>query len=406
MAISGRCDPKFERVGEEFERNFREREEVGASVCVTVEGETVVDLWGGTADIETGDPWKEDTVSIVFSSTKGATALCAHILASRGLLDIDAPVVKYWPEFGKAGKENIPVRMLLNHQAGLPHVRKPLPQGAYFDWELMVHALEEQEPFWEPGTRHGYQFVVFGWLVGEVVRRVSGKSLGRFFQDEVAKPLGLDFWIGLPEEIEPRVAKIIGVDVQQMLDSPFMKAVMADPNSISALAMFNDGGHFTDPGQVDSRAAHAAEIGGAGGITNARGLAGMYAPLACGGSLKGVDLVDRDTLARMSAVSSATGQDATLLGPGRISLGFTKSMDNRRQPPGMQDSVILSEDAFGHPGAGGSIGFADPRERMSFGYTMNKQGPGLAINPRGQSLVDAVYVSLGFKSNKSGSWVR
>lgn len=356
MAISGRCDPKFERVGEEFERNFREREEVGASVCVTVEGETVVDLWGGTADIETGDPWKEGTVSIIFSSTKGATALCAHILASRGLLDIDAPVVKYWPEFGKAGKENIPVRMLLNHQAGLPAIRKPLPKGAFYDWELMVRALEEQKPFWEPGTRHGYHMLTFGWLVGEVVRRVSGKSLGRFFQDEVAKPLELDFWIGLPEEIEPQVAKIIGVNVQQMLDSPFMKAVMADPKSISALAMFNDGGHNTDPGQVDSRAAHAAEIGGAGGITNARGLADMYAPLACGGSLKGVDLVDRDTLARMSAVSSATGQDATLLVPLRISLGFLKSMDNRRQPPGMQDSVILSEDAFGHPGAGDPSG--------------------------------------------------
>lgn len=404
MAISGRCDPKFERVGEEFERNFKEREEVGASVCVAVEGETVVDLWGGTANIETGEPWKEDTVSIIFSSTKGATALCAHILASRGLLDVDAPVVKYWPEFGKAGKEKIPVRMLLNHQAGLPHVRKPLPSGAFYDWDLMVRALEEEEPFWEPGTRHGYEFVVFGWLVGEVVRRVSGKSLGRFFQDEVAKPLGLDFWIGLPEEIEPRVAKIIPADLQQMLDTPFMKVAIEDPNSIPGLCMGNMGGYFPDG--FDSRAAHAAEIGAAGGITNARGLAGMYAPLACGGSLKGVDLVDRDPLARMSAVSSATGQDATLLAPTRFALGFMKSFDNRRQPPGMQDSVILSEDAFGHAGAGGSIGFADPRERMSFGYTMNKMGLGVAINPRGQSLVDAVYTSLGYRSNESGSWVR
>lgn len=402
MAISGRCDPKFECVGEEFERNFKEREEVGASVCVTVEGETVVDLWGGTADVDTGQPWKEDTVSIIFSSTKGATALCAHILASRGLLDIDAPVVKYWPEFGKAGKEKIPVKMLLNHTAGLPAVRKPLPQGAYFDWDVMVRALEEQEPFWEPGTRHGYEFVVFGWLVGEVVRRVSGKSLGRFFQDEVAKPLGLDFWIGLPKEIEPRISKIM-VDFQQMMDTPFMQAVIADPKSIPGLAMTNDGGYAET---LDSRDAHAAEIGAAGGITNARGLAGMYAPLACGGSLKGVDLVDGDTLARMSAVSSATDQDLTLLIPIRFSLGFTKSYDNRRRPPGTQDSVILSEDAFGCPGAGGSIGFADPRERMSFGYTMNKMGPGVGLNPRGQSLVDATYLSLGFRSNQSGSWLR
>jgi CubicO group peptidase (beta-lactamase class C family) len=405
MTVSGKCDPKFERVREEFERNFKEREEVGASVCVTLDGETVVDLWGGTADVDTGEPWKENTVSNVFSSTKGATALCAHILASRGLLDIDAPVVKYWPEFGKAGKENVTVKMLLNHQAGLPHVRNPLPQGAFYDWDIMVHALEEQEPFWEPGTRHGYQFLVFGWLVGEVVRRVSGKSLGRFFQDEVAKPLGLDFWIGLPEEIEPRVSKIIMVDPQQMMDTPFVRTAMADPNSIQGLCITNDGGALMVDG-VDSRAYHAAEIGGGGGITNARGLAGMYAPLACGGSLKGVDLVDRDTLARMSAVSSATSKDMTILAPIRISLGFMKSFDNRRQPPGMQDSVILSEDAFGHPGMGGSIGFADPRERMSVGYTMNKQGPGLGLNPRGQSLIDATYLSLGFRSNASGSWLR
>jgi len=403
MVVSGTCDTKFERVREEFERNFKEREEVGASVCVTLEGETVVDLWGGIADIETNEPWKEDTVSIIYSSTKGATALCAHILASRGLLDIDAPVVKYWPEFGKAGKENVTVKMLLNHQAGLPHVRKPLPQGAFYDWDIMVHALEEQEPFWEPGTRHGYEFWVFGWLVGEVVRRVSGKSLGRFFQDEVAKPLGLDFWIGLPEEIEPRVSKIIMVNLQEMMDTPFGQAVL-DPNSIQGLCMTNDGGAML--AGVDARSFHAAEIGGAGGITNARGLAGMYAPLACGGSLKGVDLVDRDTLARMSAVSSATSQDMTTLIPARLSLGYWKSLDNRRQPPGMQDSAILSEDAFGHAGAGGSIGFADPRERMSFGYVMNKMGAGLGLNPRGQSLVDAAYISLGFRSNVSGSWLR
>ncbi len=403
MVVSGKCNPRFERVRQEFERNFGERGEVGASVCVTLGGETVVDLWGGTADLDTGQPWKEDTVSVVFSCTKGATALCAHILASRGLLDIDAPVVKYWPEFGKAGKENITVKMLLNHQAGLPHVRRPLPQGAFYDWDIMVHALEEQEPFWEPGTRHGYQFVVFGWLVGEVVRRVSEKSLGRFFQDEVARPLGLDFWIGLPEEIEPRVSKVIMFDPQEMMETPFGQA-MVDPKSIPGLCMTNDGGAWL--AGVDARAFHAAEIGGAGGITNARGLAGVYAPLACGGSLKGVDLVDHNTLIQMSAVSSATNQDMTLLIPARLSLGYWKSVDNRRQPRGMQDSIILSEDAFCHPGMGGSIGFADPRERISFGYVMNKMGAGVGLNPRGQSLVDAAYISLGFRSNASGSWLR
>ena len=404
MTIFGKCDPIFGRVREEFECNFLEREEVGASVCVTLDGETIVDLWGGTADVETGEPWMEDTVSLVFSNTKGATALCAHILASRGLLDIDAPVVKYWPEFGQAGKEKITVKMLLNHTSGLPHVRKPLPQGAYYDWDVMVHALEEQEPFWEPGTRHGYQMIVFGWLVGEVVRRVSGKSLGRFFEDEVAEPLGLDFWIGLPEEIEPRVSKVIVPDPRELMGTPIGQA-MADPNSIQSLCNLNDGGTLTGDGP-DSRAFHAAENGGMGGITNARGLAVMYAPLACGGSLNGVDMVDGDTLARMSAVSAASNQDMTLLAPMRFSLGYWKSFDNRRQPLGLQDSNILSEDAFGHPGMGGSIGFADPRERMSFGYTMNKMGVGAALNPRGQSLIDAAYLSLGFRSNASGGWLR
>jgi CubicO group peptidase (beta-lactamase class C family) len=251
MSISGTCDPRFARVRGEFERNFRERGEVGASVCVTLAGETVVDLWGGTARVDTGAPWQKDTVVQVWSCTKGATALCAHILAARGLLDIDAPVVQYWPEFGRAGKEQITVKMLLTHQAGLPELRGTLPQGAFYDWKYMVTALQDEAPFWEPGTRQGYHSATFGWLVGEVVRRISGKSLGTFFHDEVAAPLGLDFWIGLPEEVELRVALLIP----------------DDPPSF-------------DYGEWDSRAARAAEIPAMNGITNGRGLAGMYAPLA------------------------------------------------------------------------------------------------------------------------------
>ncbi len=396
MNIQGACEAKFHAVRQELERNFRERGEVGASVCVTVRGQRVVDLWGGTARVDTGAPWTEDTVSLVFSCTKGATALCAHILASRGLLDLDAPVATYWPTFAQAGKINITVSMLLNHQAGLPALRHLLPQGAFYDWELMVAALEKEEPFWAPGTRNGYHGLTFGWLVGEVVRRVSGRSLGTFFQDEVARPLGLAFWIGLPEQRESRVALMIPGEAD--LASPFFKA-MANPTSLQALMFHNTGGYMTRP-DYDSRAAHAAEIGGAGGITNARGLAGMYAPLACGG--KG--LVSRDSVARMGAVSSATGQDAVLLLPSRFSLGFMKAMDNRRQPSGLQDSVILSEDAFGHAGFGGSLGFADPKAEMSFGYTMNKMGKGAGLNERGQSLVDAVYRSLGYQSNASGTW--
>jgi CubicO group peptidase (beta-lactamase class C family) len=401
MEIHGTCDPKFQLVRQEFERNFRERGEVGASVCITLRGDTVVDLWGGKARVDRETPWTEETVSIVFSSTKGATALCAHVLASRGRLDLDAPVATYWPEFAQAGKARLPVKMLLNHQAGLPAVRAPLPQGAYADWEVMVNALAKEEPFWEPGTRNGYHALTMGWLVGEVVRRVSGKSLGTFFREEVAKPLGLDFWIGLPEDKESRVAPMIAAEPDP--HSLFFQEV-AKPGSLQSLVLLNSGGYMGAKPEYDLRAAHAAEIGAAGGITNARGLAGMYAPLACGGKLRGVELVSPDILARMSRVSSATGRDAVLMMPTRFALGFMKTTDNRREPLGVQDSVLIGEDAFGHVGAGGSFGFADPAAAMSFGYTMNRMGPGAALNARGQSLVDATYRSLGYKSDASGAW--
>jgi len=401
MEVHGSCDPQFRQVWQEFERNFRERGEVGASVCVTVRGRTVVDLWGGFARPETQMPWTAETISIVFSSTKGATALCAHVLASRGQLDLDAPVATYWPEFAQAGKAQIPVKMLLNHQAGLPAVRAQLPQGAYANWELMVNALAKEEPFWEPGTRNGYHALTIGWLVGEVVRRVSGKSLGTFFRDEVAKPLGLDFWIGLPEDKEARVAPMIAAapDPASILSQEMVK-----PGTLASLAILNSGGYMGAQPEYDTRAAHAAEIGGAGGITNARGLAGMYAPLACGGTLNGVQLVNPDTLARMGAVASATGRDAVLVIPSRFALGFMKSMDNRRAPAGMRDSAITGEEAFGHVGAGGSFGFADPKAEMSFGYTMTRMGSGMLLTDRGQSLVDATYRALGYQSNASGVW--
>ena len=398
MEVHGSCEPKFQAVREEFERNFQERDEVGASVCVTLDGQTVVDLWGGQANADTGAAWNEDTLSIVFSSTKGATAICAHILASRGQLDLDAPVATYWPEFAQSGKENIPVKMLLNHQAGLPAVRDPLPQGAYADWDLMVNTLAKQEPFWEPGTRNGYHALTFGWLVGEVVRRASGKSLGSFFRDEIAGPLGLDFWIGLPEDKEPRVAPMIAAEPDP--NSRFFQEI-AKPGSLQSLVLLNAGGYMDE---VDTRAAHAAEIGGAGGITNARGLAGMYEPLALGGKKGAVELVNAATLARMGRVSSSTGRDAVLVMPSRFALGFMKTMDNRGEPAGVQDSVLTSEEAFGHVGAGGSFGFADPKAGMSFGYTMNRMGAGASLNERGQSLVDAVYRALGYQSSDSGAW--
>lgn len=410
--IAGFYDPRFERVAAEFVRNFQERDEVGASVCITIEGEPVVDLWGGTSHPETAVPWGKDTLTLVWSATKGATALCAHMLVSRGELDLDAPVTRYWPEFGQAGKDQIPVRMLLNHQSGLAALHQPVPPGAFSDWNLMISMLEKEEPWWKPGGMHGYHGFTFGWLVGEVVRRVSGKSLGTFFREEVAEPLGLDFWIGLPEEHEGRVAQVIPAPPPDPNGpiSPMM-AAMVDPASIQTLVMFNTGGHML-PGPdgifgFNLRASRAAEIGAAGGITNARGLAGMYAPLANGGSLNGVTLVDRDALSRMAAVSSASALDAVILAPTRFSLGYVKTVDNRRVPGCTEnDSLIISEEAFGHSGFGGSMGFAEPAARLSFGYAMNRMGDGIGLNVRGQSLIDATYLSLGYTSNASGAWIK
>ena len=409
MPVGGTCTRRFSQVREEFERNFAERGEVGASVCVRVRDETEVDLFGGVARPATESsaavPWGRDTIGHVWSCTKGATALCAHLLVSRGQLDLNAPVSAYWPEFGaNFGKDKIRVRQLLNHQTGQPAVRTPLPDGAFYDWQLMTQTLAAEEPFWEPGTRNGYHAFTFGFLVGEVVRRVSGRSLGTFFRDEVARPLGLEFWIGLPAEQEPRVAPTIPADPPQPGESlpSFYQRAFADPSSVQGLAVFNTGGYLLTPGESDSRAAHAAEMGAVGGITNARSLARMYQPLANGGAIDGVRLVNSDHLVLMAAVSSATSSDFLLVVPTRFALGYVKSIDNRYLPPADSEGVLLYETAFGHSGFGGSLGFADPDARLSFGYTMNKQGPGLGVNVRGQSLVNAVYRALGYRPVPGG----
>lgn len=395
-SVRGTCAPQFDLVHQEFERNFAERGEAGAAVAIIVDGETVVDLWGGTADVESGRLWDQDTTVVVWSCTKGATALCAHILADRGHLDLDAPVGRYWPEFACNGKEAISVRMLLSHQAGLPAVRAELPPGAFYDWELMTSTLAAESPFWTPGLQHGYHGLTFGFLVGEVVRKITGTTLGAFFRHEVANPLGLDFQIGLPEGDEARVARIIPYLPDPQHLSPMEQAAFTDPTSIPFLMLVNSGGYMT-PGEADSRAAHAAELPSTGGVSNARGLAAIYRPLAEGGA----PLVSEGTVRRMAATESA-GLDTTILLPTRWSMGFVKAVDNRRFGP--NQSVIYAEEAFGHSGIGGSVGFADPKIRMSFGYTMNKHGGGAGINDRGQSLIDAAYRSLQYHTNAYGSW--
>jgi CubicO group peptidase (beta-lactamase class C family) len=397
MTIEGTCDPRFAAVRDEFERNFRDRGEVGASVCVIADGGPVVDLWDGVADRRTGKSWERDTIGVVWSCTKGAVALCAHLLIDRGLLDLDSPVARYWPEFAQAGKDGITPRLILSHQAGLPAVRTPLRSGGLYDWDYMTDILAAETPFWPPGTRQGYHAVTFGHLIGELVRRISGKDVGSFFRDEVAGPLGLDFHLGLPAQDEIRVAPTIKADPTPKGEVPwrFFTAATKTPASVQALIVHNTG---RTPGDQDTRQAHAALLPSQGGITNARGLARMYAVLTSD------KLVTPPTLGDMAAVASASVDDAVLLTGMRFSLGFMKSSDNRRAPPGATDSLILSESAFGHAGMGGSLGFADPAAGVAFGYTMNKQGRGVLLNERGQCLVDAVYRSLGCRTNAHGRW--
>lgn len=408
--INGYCAPAYKPVFDAFVANFQQRNEIGASVAVTVKGVPVLEAWGGFADAlaaTPSEPWSRDTVSLVFSSTKGATALCAHMLVAQGLLDLDKPVAFYWPEFAASGKAFVTVRVLMQHAAGLAAIpfTSPVPMGGWADWKLMTSTLAAQAPWWEPGTAHGYHALTYGWLVGEVVRRVSGVSLGTFFRDQIAMPLGMDFWIGMPSSQLDRVSPMRAATEALLVDK-FVNAAMSDPASLQA-AVFNIGGWLgvppSTPPAYNTATSLQTEIPAAGGVTNARGLATMYAALANGGALSGARLLPSDYVASLGMIHSALPIDRTLLVSMRMGLGFHGSIDNRAIGAGL--SALIGASAFGHAGSGGSIGFADPRVNLSFGYTMNRMGAGTALNDRGQSLIDAVYGVLGLASNRYGAWV-
>ncbi len=401
--VKGHCSEAFQPVLDEFVRNFDERNELGASLCVNVAGETLVDVWGGVkSSAKNADAWQPDTISVVFSCTKAAVALCANMLIDQGKLDLHAPVAVYWPEFATNGKEHTTVEMMLNHSVGVPAFREPLRDGAYQDWDYMVDRIANEAPFWKPGTRNGYHMTTFGWTVGELIRRVSGQSLGTYFRDNIAEPLGLDFWIGLPDSEHDRVSRILRWKPKKgEPPAPFTRALLNDSKSLQYLALLNNGGFRTD-----SPESYRTEYGAGGGITNGRSLAGMYSPLANGGIHHGVRLLSADHIERMSATSVATKEDATLLMPSRFGLGFMRSMDNRHRESGAMETLILGKNGFGHAGAGGSLGFADPDARLAFGYTMNSMGAGILLNNRGQALVDAVYRNVGYRTNKPGFWIK
>ena len=386
MTPSGYCSKGFENVRDAFVENFRSRNEVGASIAVTVDGEPVLDLWAGHADQEKTQPWTRDTLVNVYSTTKGMTAICAHQLVEQGRLDLDAPVATYWPEFAASGKGRIPVRWLLSHRSGLAAARPLLPPEALYDWNAITSALAAQEPWWEPGTRHGYHAVTFGWLVGEVVRRISGKSLGTYFREHIAEPLGLDFHIGLPESEHARAGEMSMIPPPEpgMEGTNLAEVIMSDPMGVAAMAFINPPSMALGPNNAAWR---SAEIPGANGHGTARSLARVYGALACGGDVDGVHVLDAAAIARCHAEQSI-GPDLVLGLPTRFGLGFMLSQ------PRAGASFGPNPRAFGHPGAGGSVGFADPDARVGFGYTMNRMGPHILLDPRATALIDAVYRSL------------
>lgn len=383
--IEGTCGERFRRVRETFAANFENGGEIGAAVAVTLDGAPVVDLWSGHADAARTRPWTRDTLVNVYSTTKGLTAICAHRLVDQGKLDLDSPVARYWPEFAQAGKDKLPVRFLLSHQAGLPAVSKPLAPETFYDWNAMCAALAEQKPWWEPGTRHGYHAITYGWLVGEVIRRVSGKTMGAYFHDEIAGPLGLDAHVGLDAKEDARVAEIVPAPPPPPgQPNPFAE-MLKNPESMVARAIMNPPTVVLDPNVVNSRAFRAMELPSANGHATARALARVYGALARGGEVDGYRVLSRASIERAYA-QQAFGFDEVLQQTSRIGLGFMLSHDGARLGP--------NPHAFGHPGAGGSLGFADPAAKIGFGYAMNQMGSDTVMDPRTYRLIDAVYASL------------
>ncbi|MGV9389224.1 serine hydrolase domain-containing protein [Streptomyces olivaceus] len=387
--IGGEVAPGFEPVRAAFAENFTRHGDLGAAVCVYRNGHPVVDLWGGVADAETGRPWTRDTLQLVYSATKGATATAVHMLAERGALDLDAPVAKYWPKFAANGKADIPVRWLLSHQAGLVTLDHPVPLKEALAWHSIAEALAAQRPLWTPGTAHGYHGRTWGWLVGEVIRRVSGRSPGRFFADEIAAPLGLDFFIGLPAGERHRITRMAyqrpDVDLTTLpaesVPEELRERVAAwrDPNSFSNRAYA-----VTDPAAIDfdSPEVQAAELPASNGIGTARALARMYAGLI--GEVDGVRLLSPTTLASATE-EQAGGKDQVMLIRSRFSAGYMLPTES---------SPMLGSSSFGHTGRGGSLAFADPEHGVAFGYAMNNVIRG-TDDVRAAYLVDAVRRSLG-----------
>ncbi|MGN9838210.1 serine hydrolase domain-containing protein [Nonomuraea sp. H19] len=386
------CDPRFSRVREVFERHFADGEELGAAFAVYLDGELVVDLWDGVADRHTGRRWEHDTPAFAYSCTKAITATVLLQLVERGLVEVSAPVADVWPEFAARGKGAITIEQLLTHQCGLPVIEEPVPVEEFEDHAAIAARLADQAPIWEPGSAHGYHALTYGFLVGEVIRRVTGKSVGDLVAAEIAGPLGLELWVGAPDDAIARAARLkagerpqaltvtesslpTGGRVEDVLGAMTRAAV--DPQSLMNRGLGNPGMHLLKGGAnnpVILRAGWPA----AGLVTTARGLAGFYRALIAGDLLRPETLED-------AVRTRVHGPDRVLFLDTAFGLGYMRPSVTFLMP---------SETAFGHSGLGGSIGMGDPARGLAIAYVMNKMANAISGNLRGIRLVEAVYSAL------------
>jgi CubicO group peptidase (beta-lactamase class C family) len=371
-AIEGSCAERFSGVAEVLERNLEQGADIGASVAVAIEGEPVVDIWGGYKDAARTEPWERDTIVNVFSTTKTMTTLCALILVDRGELDLHAPVVRYWPEFGQAGKERVEVRHLLGHTAGLPGWEERLALESLADWELCVSLLAAQAPWWDPGTASGYHAVTQGYLVGEVLRRITGQTIGEFFRHEVADPLEADFHIGLPAEEDRRVVALI--------PPPPNGAAASGIPELGVRALAN-------PPVTGEVTAHEwwrrAEIPAANGHGNARSVAAIQSVVACGGEAAGRRLLSPRTVATIFEEQS-NGTDLVLGVPLRFGMGYGLA----------SETIPMGPRSCAWGGYGGSIVLNDLDAKVTIAYVMNRMEAGLVGDERGAAIITAAVLAM------------
>jgi CubicO group peptidase (beta-lactamase class C family) len=392
--IGGDVEEGFGPVADAFRRNFAERADVGAACAVYQDGRKVVDLWGGYRDGRTREPWLEDTMVTVFSTTKGVSGLAVALAHARGLIDYDQTVATYWPEFARGGKERVTVRQLLSHQAGLPAIDRPLSIADLADLDVMAEALADQKPGWAPGTRHGYHAISLGWYEGELIRRVdpAHRSLGRFFAEEVAAPLGIEFYIGVPNTVDPdRIAFIHGFKPAEMMlhmgamPRRFVLGFL-NPRSITARSFANPKVLSQAP-NYNRPDVRALELPAANGTGEARAIAKAYGDAATGGRILGIGQSTLDALMSPATPPSGGLSDVVLRVDTLFSLGYIKPFASFR-------FGASGDRAFGTPGAGGSFGFADPETGIGFAYVMNRSGFHLWDDPREFALREALYATV------------